>query len=271
MEPGIYKDISNEEYHKGPGLSASGLKLIARSPKHFREMPRKESKAMEMGTAVHCAVFEPERFEVEYVAPDRKLNRTKKEDKAEWEALVASGKTVLNKDDYDDALAMGASVRAHRLAGPLVSGGVPEQSIFWKQTVPLGDGDETKILCKCRPDYVKPMGDGYVIVDLKTTQDARSKWLRSAYWDYGYHIQAAHYHIGLTQSTGGTPPREFFFVVVESEPPYGVVVYKTPLHTLQIGIDEVSILYGIYARCKRDDKWPSYPDIIHEFTLPRGA
>ena len=83
MEPGIYKEISNEEYHKGPGLSASGLKRLARSPDLYKNMPYKGSKAMELGTATHCAVFEPERFEAEFIAPDRKLNRTKKDDKAE--------------------------------------------------------------------------------------------------------------------------------------------------------------------------------------------
>ena len=166
---------------------------------------------------------------------------------------------------------MGQEVRNHGLAGPLVTGGIAEQSVFWKQTVDLGNGDETKILCKCRPDYVKPMGEGYVVVDLKTTQDAReSKWMRSAYWDYGYHIQAAHYHIGMEQVTG-TPPREFFFVTVEAEPPHGVIVYKTPHRTLQTGLDEVYRLYGIYARCKRDDVWPSYPEMIYDFELPRGA
>jgi exodeoxyribonuclease VIII len=271
MDPGIYQNISNEEYHGGPGLSASGLKLLARSPKHFREAPRKGSKAMELGTATHCAVFEPERFADEFISPERKLNRAKKDDKAEWEVLLATGKTVLSREDYDAALAMGESVRTHTLAGPLVTGGIAEQSVFWKQTVSLGDGDETKIICKCRPDYVKPMGEGYVIVDLKTTNDAReSKWGRSAYWDYGYHIQAAHYCNGMAQITG-TTPREFFFITVESEKPYGVIVYRTPRFTMSRGFEEVSTLYGIYARCKRDDEWPSYPEIIYEFDLPRGA
>jgi exodeoxyribonuclease VIII len=226
---------------------------------------------MDLGTAVHCAVFEPERFESEYIAPERKLNRTKKEDKAEWETLSASGKTLITREEYNTALAMGEAVRSHHLAGPLVTGGIAEQSVFWKQTVSLGDGDETKILCKCRPDFVRSMGEGYVIVDLKTTQDAReSKWGRSAYWDYGYHLQAAHYCNGMTQ-VQGTPPREFFFVAVESEPPYGVYIYKTPRHTLQVGLEEIMALYGLYARCKRSDEWPSYPEIILDFELPRGA
>jgi hypothetical protein len=271
MEPGIYKDISNENYHKEPGLSASGLKKLARSPQHFKESPHKESKTLELGTATHCAVFEPDRFVAEYIAPNRKLNRTRKEDKAEWESLLATGKIVLNRDDYDAALAMGEAVRNHRLAGPLVTGGIAEQSVFWKQTVSLGDGDETKILCKCRPDYVKPMGEGYVIVDLKTTNDAReSKWVRSAYWDYGYHIQAAHYCNGMSQITG-TPQHEFYFVTVESERPYGVIVYKVPKHTLNVGFEEINDLYRIYAYCQQEDNWPSYPEIIYEFKLPRGA
>jgi hypothetical protein len=270
MEPGIYQGISNEDYQKEPGLSASGLKRLSRSPRYFKKAPHKGSKSMDLGTATHCALFEPERFAAEYIAPDRKLNRAKKEDKAEWEALVASGKTVLTREEYDDALDMAETVRSHKLAGPLVVGGVAEQSVFWKQTVPLGNGDETKILCKCRPDYVKPMAEGYVIIDLKTAEDARKlKWQRRAYWEYGYHIQAAHYCNGMTQATG-TAPREFFFIAVESKPS-DVILYKTQRYTMRNGLEEIANLYGIYARCKRDDDWPGYPEIIYEFELPRGA
>ena len=272
MRPGVYDNISNEEYHASEGLSASGLKLLARSPAHYKYSVREETPAMRKGTAVHTAVFEPERFAASYViAPD--VDKRTKAGKEAWAELEASGKIVLSAKEYETTQAMGDAVRNHRLAGPLVMDGKAEQSVYWRQPVTIGgeNREYTEILCKCRPDYVKELGEGYVIVDLKTTSDARPlRWGKSAYWDYGYHIQAAHYMIGMESATGERA-REFVFIVAESESPYGVLVYKTPTLTLMRGYEENEELYKVYAGCNKADLWPCYPDMIYEFDLPRGA
>ena len=52
---------SNEKYHSSPGISASGLKAIhKKSVYHFLNQKPFESSAMALGTAVHCAMLEPE-------------------------------------------------------------------------------------------------------------------------------------------------------------------------------------------------------------------
>ena len=59
MKPGIYYDISNEDYHHGLGISKSQLYLISKMPAEYiwsKEAPVDEEKikALDFGTAIHC-------------------------------------------------------------------------------------------------------------------------------------------------------------------------------------------------------------------------
>ena len=273
MEPGVYGGIGNEEYHKGPGLSSSDLKLLARSPVHYKTakaIPPKETDAMRLGTAAHCAVLEPDRFEKEYTVVPEGVDRRTKAGKQRWADLEATGKVVLPSDGAQMVQGMADSVRRHPTASKLFTGGVAEQSCYWSQTVYYADAS-TEILCKCRPDYVKAISGGYVIVDLKTTMDARERPFQGrAYWDLGYHLSAAHYVTGLTEIRGA-PPQAFIFVAVEKEPPYAVNVFQAGRDFLDQGWAEAEELYKVYAACMASGKWPGYPDIIRELNLPRGA
>lgn len=54
---------------------------------------------MKLGTAVHCAILESERFEIEYIeAPV--IDRQTKDGKALWSKLEQSGRIVLSSDEY---------------------------------------------------------------------------------------------------------------------------------------------------------------------------
>lgn len=71
MKPGIYRSISNENYHGGPGVSKSGLDLIARSPAHFHAAmtsanDNESTAAQQLGTAFHALVLEPAEFAKQY-------------------------------------------------------------------------------------------------------------------------------------------------------------------------------------------------------------
>jgi exodeoxyribonuclease VIII len=265
MEPGIYKDISNEDYHNGPGLSSSGLKLLAQSPAHFKDTVREETPAMRIGTALHTAVLEPERFAAGYVsAPD--IDKRAKAGKEAWAELEQSGKTVLSAKEYADVQGMTAAIRRHSIAGALVTGGTAEQSVYWDCSAVIDDIPVT-FTCKARPDYIKPLPSGYTVVDLKTTPDARD-FERNAY-SYGYHLQAAHYLRGLNNTEGVA--RGFVFVAVEKAPPYGVMVYEASQEFLTRGRDENSMLYSLYARCLKYDNWPGYEESIRVLDLPRWA
>lgn len=67
METGVYPNLSNDEYHSGPGVSNSGLSLLRRSPLHLRARmlaanDNRSTPAMEFGTAFHALILEPGEF-----------------------------------------------------------------------------------------------------------------------------------------------------------------------------------------------------------------
>lgn len=71
MKPGIYSDISNEDYHRGPGISKSGLDLINRSPMHYKAVidaanDNEPTDAQALGTAAHAIILEPAEFAKNY-------------------------------------------------------------------------------------------------------------------------------------------------------------------------------------------------------------
>ena len=268
---GIYRDIPSSEYHTGPGLGSSHLRELLKSPLHYKmsvNSPSKETPAMKLGTATHCAILEPERFDIEYVeAPV--IDRRTKDGKALWSELEHSGKIILSSDEYSKVMEIAKAVRRHELASKLITGGASEQTIYWEQRVLSLDVPE--ILCKSRPDYVKPMKKGYIIVDIKTTQNAYiSEFQRKAYYQYCYHIQAAHYIRGFENITG-EKVIAFIYIAIESEPPYAISVFKAGDDYLKAGEEKTLELYELYANCVANDNWPSYSEEIQELRLPKWA
>lgn len=74
MKPGVYRGLSNDEYHSGRGVSKSLLDLLDQSPAHLRAAvtstePRKATAAQSFGTAFHMILLEPERFAASYCEP----------------------------------------------------------------------------------------------------------------------------------------------------------------------------------------------------------
>lgn len=71
IQPGVYGNISNADYHGGPGISKSGLDLIRRSPMHYRfatsaANDNEPTAAQFIGTAFHTLLLEPDVFSREY-------------------------------------------------------------------------------------------------------------------------------------------------------------------------------------------------------------
>ena len=109
-----------------------------------------------------------------------------------------------------------------------------------------------------------------LIIDLKTSQDAETNsFQKKAYWNYGYHIQAAHYINGF-EAVSGRKILAFIFVVIETEPPYAINIFKAADDFVNVGKNKVRELYELYASCFEKNSWPGYSEGIKELRLPKS-
>ena len=122
---------------------------------------------------------------------------------------------------------------------------------------------ETGLLCKCRLDAVKPD----TVVDIKTTLDASTKAFARDAYNYGYHVQAAHYLQGVEATTGHHP--KWYFLVIEKKPPYCIHIFPASAKFIEQGTFERAQLMEELKRCSDADAWPSYK--TEELMLPAWA
>lgn len=261
--PGIYLDMSNEAYHKSPGISKSGLDLIARSPYFYRHRPPQEqTSAMLIGSAFHAAALEPLSFlKLFAVAPD--VNARTNAGKAELELFRVSneGKSILRKDDAEQVAAMAEAVRNHPTASSLLADGQAETSIFHIDEI-------TGELIKVRPDWL--VED--LLVDLKSTEDATPEAFARSCWNYRYHVQAAFYLDTANAAFGSDRFRSFVFIACEKKPPFQVAVYVADRQMIEAGRVQYRRDLEKYHQCRVTDTWPGInAGRIQEIGLPGWA
>lgn len=265
---GLVYDLPNEEYHAGPGLSNSGLTLLAKSPAHYYGMhldparPPAEEKAGQLhGTLCHCATLEPAYFDLRYAVGPTCNRNTKK-----WHDFVDKhlDAVCIQADQRETAFAQAAAVRALPDVNRLLSAGRPEVSAFWFD-------EETGVLCRCRPDWVHPMeGCGVILVDLKTYSDASPREFARQVARKKYHVQAAFYSDGY-EAASGVLVVGFVFVAVETEWPHAASAVMLDDESLAKGRSEARELTNLYAECVSTGRWPGYGQQIESITLPAWA
>jgi len=266
MEPGIYHDISNQDYHNGLGISKSQLDDIAISPAIYqwrKDAPMDEEKtmALDFGTDFHCAILEPDRFDFMYrVGPEvnRRTNEGKAREREFFEKCVNDGAIPITDDDRKKIDLMRGSVMAHPIARKLIEAdGHAESSIYWKDRT-------TGALCRCRPDKYIPQWNW--IVDVKTTADM--KRFRREFYDYRYHVQDSFYSDGYESQFGEKPV--FVFVVTSTSIDcgrYPTEVFFMDEAAKAVGRKEYQSNLETYSECLRLDEWPG----IASLSLPFWA
>ena len=91
-------DMTNEEYHLDPALSASGTKTIAMHDlATFKYAERKESTAFDVGTATHTFVLQPELSGEVWCGPETRRGLEWKQKKHDAEE---AGALLLTESDY---------------------------------------------------------------------------------------------------------------------------------------------------------------------------
>lgn len=257
-----------DEYFACDGLSQSAMKDLAVSPYRFwylhinpNRPERKETPEMRFGTALHCAVLEPSKFEQRYACEIEPEDfpgclRTM-DDLREWlksKGLPSSGKTkrelidrvmaadlsvqiydvleqayeqenagriLLSKDDWSRARNAAASLRSEPRLAAILEHGQAEVCMSAKDP-------ETGVLLKARMDWITPD----VTLDLKTFTVQRGKSVdkavTSAIFYEGYYRQAFLYSTiralvaGNQKISGPQTAPEYVMGFVESDEPHEV-------------------------------------------------
>jgi hypothetical protein len=225
----IIDGIPNETYHRYIALSSTNLKDLLKSPWsywHNKHNQRTATPAMEFGSLVHTLILEPDNFANEYMVAD-KPKRTSKAGKAEYaELLEEAGERIwVSTDDFLKAQDSIYPLSQNPIVKSLLSGGKAESSVFWEDK-------KTGVECKAKADYLN-VDRGY-IVDVKTTISLASEkpflWTVSK---YAYDLSASFYKKGFELATG--KELDFYFVVIEKEPPFNFATYKISDELLRRG------------------------------------
>ena len=276
-------------YHGGPGIGSSDLRQILRSPRHYLQAkdeaskrraqsePGPDAEAQEaaesakdavkagrsqiLGSAVHAAILEPEKFDDMFWVRPTDINRRTKVGKAEWASLVERnrGKTEIDQKTLNEALAIAESVTKHSVASKYLADLHDAEVSFYVKDDVVKD-----VLRKVRPDILTAEN---VILDLKTTRDARAEDFVRSVVRYGYDVQAAYYVDTL--SLCEVEPSDFIFLVVETSPPYEVAMYRPNHEFFDRGrrlYREAMVTFDI---CQKTNRWSGYPTEIKTLAAPK--
>tara|TARA_R110000803_G_scaffold21548_3_gene54241 strand:- start:7396 stop:8115 length:720 start_codon:yes stop_codon:yes gene_type:complete len=198
-------------------LSYSSLKAFMKSPAHFLAYKNKEfveSSSMRLGTAVHSALLEPDKFRAIYDVTDLRKNT-----KAYKEMVALNpDKIYLNNSDWRSIQEIKRRFKQNGEASDLLSlCDIREQ--------------EVKGVIKGTPfrGFVDAMSrDGNIILDIKTTQDASPEGFGKSVYNFAYHLQAAIYK----EITGA---QQFYIIAIENTSPYNVCIYGLSQDALDSG------------------------------------
>lgn len=261
-------DQDIDEYHGGEGISKTGLDRIARSPAHFyastldpSRPPERDRAGQLEGQLAHCAILEPAEFDKRYiVGPDVSRNT-----KAWKEFLESAGDRIAIKpDQYEVAMRQAESVRRLPDIAEALAAGDPEVSAYWTDP-------RTSVLCRCRPDWVHPVGeDAVILLDVKTYSDASPEEFARQCARKAYHKQAAYYSDGYAAASGKRV-LAFIFIAVETDWPYAAGATMLDDQAIEQGRIEYRRNLETYAQCLKTGQWPGYSTGIETVSLPRWA
>lgn len=278
---GVVYDMPADEYHAVEALSATGLRLLARSAWHFKNRAKvTPTPAMLRGTLAHCAVLEPHALAERYVVvpadapkrPTRAQWEAKKPSDASREAMEwwkafneqAAGRDIVSAEDFAITQMQFQAIADEPVLADILRQGRGEVSVFWID-------ERTGVYCKARPDWMTPQRSNRVtLLDLKSTADESPSGFGRAAARMKYHLQRSHYVDGVQQATG-CQVDEFVFAAVTSAAPVLAVPYFLTDAIKEQADDERAELLDLYSRCTKSGAWPAYGQGLQMLDFPAYA
>lgn len=262
-------DMPMADYRRLEGVSASDLKNMQRSPAYARLRPDRPTEAKAWGSAVHCAILEPDQLENRYGHDPESPKggypagwRNTKEYREAKAALLATPgiEGVLTGEEWGDLRTIARNVADNQIGAMLHDlPGSREVSL-------VATDNEFGCKRKCRPDWLIP--SAHMIVDVKTAQDWRPRAFARAAHGYGYHMIAAYYLDTFALAEDAPPIDHYVFLVVASDAPYEVASYTLDSDSLAQGRHDYRRALAQWTACKASGNWPGGADKIQEIRLP---
>ena len=264
-EPGIYLNISADDYFADPApepsLTQSIAKtILAQSAEHAqwdhprlgngREPEEEYKQAREIGNVAHKILLGRGK-DVTIIEADSFRGGDAKKQK---DAALAVGSVPILAKHYGRAEAMARKARIVMDGLGLGDvGGDSEVVMVWT------DGG---IWCRTMVDRLSK--DRCVVLDYKTTAGSwaphDSSFGRKII-DAGWDIQAAMHQRALNElHPESAGRREHIFLAQENYPPYAVVPIELPEVWLSMGDRKLTAAMDVWKRCLNTGIWESYPD-----------
>lgn len=230
--------MPNNDYRAASGVNWSTLKHILNSPRQYLyalNNPVQPTPAMQFGTAVHCAVLEPDVFaeklvEVpdEYVTATGALSTSKAA--KEWRAQQDDDAILLTAQQLCAVAEMRVNLGLHRDATEALKlADVREQGLFWTDAA-------SGIDCKACPDAFS----GMRVLDVKTWSP-RGKFSADAFMreavNRGYLGQLGFYAMGILAATGHKV-EAMQFLVLQATAPYDVMLLELDIDAMRYAEQE---------------------------------
>ena len=294
----VIADEPNEVYHDQPlhMVSQTRLTAFSRSPRLYRYGPREETEAMREGTALHCAILEPERFAEDYVVlPELSEWRSKADKRANIETLAKALGCALMESEIDDLTsqrkeeilayvqgraevfavvsntfkaqmqAAREAIARHTVARLLMASEGYSELVFRSAVLRAG------YAVQCRCDRFLPDFEGVpTIIDLKKIADV-TNWRKHMH-AFGYYRAPEFYRRTVRAATGYDGPIRFLFVFVElpkADEPAGIIVVENDADTDELAGIEIAQDLSLYAQMLQSGDWSDpWENSIHGYSAP---
>lgn len=266
--------MSMSEYLRYPALSSSALAMADESMaklKAYREGKiRFESRALDLGSAVHLMIENPALFECSYAIKPNGIDYRTKEGKA-WKA---ENSDRIHLDSEQMETVMGCYEAWRTADDPLLriareSVGEAEISRFFMcrgihckaraDRLVTVSGSENEYLAEHWPSLFNPISNT-LVVDFKTT--SRSATPRS----FGYTARDFRYPLKAALYLEAFQADAFLWVVLETSPPYHITRYLMSEASVSFYTERVNQLLDQIRVCEEIQVWPGL-SVTDEETL----
>ncbi len=265
IETKVLGSMTRDEYVAINGISQSDLSFMLKSPRHYqwRARLKRESDAMNFGTALHAAILEPQRFKSQYVVEPEcmpngeEINRRIKAHR-DFIALFRretenTGGKVVTPSEFDSIIGMLTACASNPMVCELLHGGEQEcvAQAKWNGMLIKGQADH----------FGEHPQLGRIVVDVKTTQDASPGAFSRAIHNYHYDLQSGVYSKLFSADA-------FIFIAIEKQAPYSVGVYRADDSIIGRGQEQAEQLINRIKECEATGEYPSYTAGLDNIMLP---